>query len=1051
MSAAGPKAGHGPASGRTRVDRPRGLPGRLVWLPALLLLVAILSARAAGLREVYELPRLRLVLSFVFYTLVSLGTLYLVGRSFLASGAPGLLLLGCGALLWSAAGTVGDAVSHGDANINVTIFNSCILLSGLCHLAAVAVTLRPQRPLRSTPLWLGVGCAVTLAILWWVTQATLAHRLPVFFVQGTGGTPVRYGVLSSAVSAFALSAALLLPGARAPRVPFTSWYAPALMLMAVGLFGIMIQLSLGSVVNWLSRASQWLGGVYLLFAAAAALRESHLSLLPPGKDPGRSLYGEAVAVVAVLTAGAVRMAFLQVLGTHAPYVVFYPAVVVAALYGGGRAGLLATALSAVMVDYFWVAPPGQLKVGQLEDWLAMAVFALSGAMISYVTEAMRDAQARARDADAKVQIAMARQRDMEALRASEEKFSTMFHSTPLATALITLPGGVLYDVNRAWLELLGFARREDAVGRTTAELGVERDPEAREHALDEVRRRGSLRNLEMSVVTRTGDVRVLLANLDRVEIAGSEFILSAMQDFTDRKRAEEALQRSEERFRMVIENSRDGINLLDLESGRYVIMSPSQLELTGFTAEEMGDLSAEEALERVHPDDRDRSVVQQRRLSSGQESGNAVEYRWKVKSGEYRWFSDSRKVVRDATGRPVALVGLSRDITERKQAEEELRQLNETLEHRVAGRTAELRLSEERFRQMAENVREVFWLASADMRQMLYVSPAFETIWGRRPQEVYDDPGLWFELVHPEDRPGVRAAFLVQPPIVASMEAEYRILRPDGATCWISDHAAPVRDPSGRVYRIAGTARDITAHKQTQQALERAYRHLTTETQQRHELERQVLEISEREQRRIGQDLHDGLGQRLGGAVYQLSALARRLEKDESPEAARASQLERELRHALDEVRQIARGLHPVRPDAEGLMSALHELAGSAAKSFRVPCAFTCEFPVLVHDPRVAINLFRIAQEAVNNAVRHGRPRHIGITLEETDGGVRLRVEDDGRGLPADPKPSTGLGMRIMKYRASEIDATWAVAARGGGGTVVTCDWRISAEGTSGR
>ncbi|MFN2130791.1 MAG: PAS domain S-box protein [Anaerolineae bacterium] len=151
------------------------------------------------------------------------------------------------------------------------------------------------------------------------------------------------------------------------------------------------------------------------------------------------------------------------------------------------------------------------------------------------------------------------------------------------------------------------------------------------------------------------------------------------QDITERVQAEEAMRESEELLRTVIENSRDGINMLDLETGRYVFMSPAQVAMTGFTVEEMNDLPAEEAYERVHPDDRGISASQQERVEQGLDIESVVEYRWKVKSGEYRWFSDSRKVLRDDAGKPVALVGTSRDITARKHAEEMLRQYAERL------------------------------------------------------------------------------------------------------------------------------------------------------------------------------------------------------------------------------------------------------------------------------------------------------------------------------------------------------------------------------------
>ena len=146
-------------------------------------------------------------------------------------------------------------------------------------------------------------------------------------------------------------------------------------------------------------------------------------------------------------------------------------------------------------------------------------------------------------------------------------------------------------------------------------------------------------------------------------------LLVMVTDETDRVRAEQALQESERELRTIVDNSRDGINMLDLATCRYVFMSPAQVRLTGFTQEEINNISAEEACDRVHPEDRELSVEQQRMVIAGEEPTEPVMYRWKVKSGEYRWFSDQRKLVRDEDGRPVALVGISRDITEQKQIE----------------------------------------------------------------------------------------------------------------------------------------------------------------------------------------------------------------------------------------------------------------------------------------------------------------------------------------------------------------------------------------------
>ena len=441
--------------------------GRLAWLPIPLLLAAIIAARLAGPRESYESQALLLVLSFTFYTLVSLGTLYLIGRSFLGSGSPGLLLLECGVVLWSLAGTVGDFVSHGDANINVTIFNTGILLAGLCHLAGTILSLRPPKGLHAKPLWLAAGCAAALAALWLVSQAALKGWLPVFFIPGQGGTAVRYVALCSAIAMFALSAGLLKANERAARLPFTFWYSLALLMLAVGLFGVMIQLSLGSVVNWLSRTAQWLGGIYLLLAALASLRQAQLPLLPPEKDSQPAYYRDAIAVAMVLASTAMRLAFLSTLGTRAPFVTFYPVVVIASIYGGLRAGLLATALSAVLVDYFWMVPVGRFGVAHPSDLLAIIVFLLSGAMIAGVSEAMHRARAGESAAEKQTVLATERAAAAEALLESRAKLEAALASMTDAV-FISDTEGRFVDFNDAFATFHRF-RNRDECAKTFAE------------------------------------------------------------------------------------------------------------------------------------------------------------------------------------------------------------------------------------------------------------------------------------------------------------------------------------------------------------------------------------------------------------------------------------------------------------------------------------------------------------------------------------------------------------------------------------------------------
>ncbi len=526
----------------------------------------------AGLHAPHESHTLLLILSFTFYTLVSLGTLYLIGRSFLALGAPGLLLLECGVVLWSLAGTVGDFVSHGDANINVTIFNIGILLAGLCHLAGAVLTLRPQRGLRAKAVWLGAGCAFTLVALWLVSWAALSGWLPIFFIPGHGGTLVRYAVLISAITMFVLSAGVLHANQRAARLPFTSWYALALLLLAVGLFGIMIQLSLGSVVNWLSRSAQWLGGLYLLFAAIASLRESQLPLLPLAEKSHPAYYRDAVAMAVVLAAAAIRLSFLSALGEEAPFVTFYPAVMFASLYGGLRAGLLATALSAILADYFWIGPPGQLAIGQPSDWLAIMVFLLSGAMIAWVSDAMYLARERASAAEAQAVLAAERAKAAEALYEGRAKLEAALASMTDAVFISDVQGRFI-DFNDAFATFHKF-RNKDECAKTFAEYPdildvfmpdwtlVPLDMWAVPRAL----RGETVTNAEYTLRRKdTGETWVGSYSFGPIRDKDGAIVGSVVvgRDITELKRSEEELRRSRDELEMRVQERTEELQTIN--------------------------------------------------------------------------------------------------------------------------------------------------------------------------------------------------------------------------------------------------------------------------------------------------------------------------------------------------------------------------------------------------------------------------------------------------------------------------------------------------------
>ncbi len=216
---------------------------------------------------------------------------------------------------------------------------------------------------------------------------------------------------------------------------------------------------------------------------------------------------------------------------------------------------------------------------------------------------------------------------------------------------------------------------------------------------------------------------------------------------------------------------------------------------------------------------------------------------------------------------------------------------------------------------------------------------------------------------------------------------------------------------------------------------------LTHEMTERQRLEEEILKISEAEQQRIGHDLHDNLCQHLTATALAGQVLGERLTAKAMPEAADAAKVVELVEEGITLARSLARGLHPVEMEADGLMAAFQELAENITVGTKIQCVFERSAPVLIRDDSVATQLYRIAQEAVRNAVRHGKPKRIGISLAETNSLVRLCVEDDGIGIPEGAPEKGHLGIRIMAHRAAMVGGSFLMEPAPTGGTIVTCSF----------
>lgn len=242
--------------------------------------------------------------------------------------------------------------------------------------------------------------------------------------------------------------------------------------------------------------------------------------------------------------------------------------------------------------------------------------------------------------------------------------------------------------------------------------------------------------------------------------------------------------------------------------------------------------------------------------------------------------------------------------------------------------------------------------------------------------------------------------------------------RKDGLSIDVSLTISPIRDFSGNMIGVSAIARDIT---------------------ERRNLLRKLLETSEQEQQRIGQDLHDDLCQQLTGIAYMSKALEKKLSAKSLPETPEAAKISKQLDQTISYTRFLAKGLTPTELESGGLVSALQVLAFNIESMTGIPCSFNSALEFPIQDIAVASQLYRMVQEAANNAIKHGQAKHLGIGLTAKDQTVVITVYDDGVGILQGHFDNTGMGLRSIRYRAELIGASVDIQQNVNGGTTVTC------------
>jgi PAS domain S-box-containing protein len=387
-------------------------------------------------------------------------------------------------------------------------------------------------------------------------------------------------------------------------------------------------------------------------------------------------------------------------------------------------------------------------------------------------------------------VAKLESKNSELERNAEElkKLSSAVEQTADSVVITDKEGSILF-VNPAFEKSTGFIR-EEALGKTPRILRSGKHGKAFYESLWQTILSGNTFRAIFINRTKNGELYHEEQSITPIIDAGGAIthFVSTGRDITERKKAEETLRESEYRYRMLFDGNPLPLWVFEIETLRFLAVNDAAITHYGYSREEFLSMNITE----IRPaGDVSRVVEDVARVQEGDISHGF----WKhtKKDGTV---IDVEVSAHDFTfsGKKARLV-LANDVTERRRAEEALRE------------------SEERYRQLTDTIKEVFWMTDVEKNEMVYVSKGYEEIWGRTRESFYQNSHSWIESVHPEDRDRISEA-AIQKQVRGTYDEEYRILRPDGSIRWIHDKAFPIRDAAGAVYRVVGVAEDVTARKE---------------------------------------------------------------------------------------------------------------------------------------------------------------------------------------------------------------------------------------------
>jgi PAS domain S-box-containing protein len=639
-------------------------------------------------------------------------------------------------------------------------------------------------------------------------------------------------------------------------------------------------------------------------------------------------------------------------------------------------------------------------------WTAVAVsFVLSAARLLLTNSKQR-------------RIAEALSRTEQALRRSERMFVTAFRSSHDAVGISSIPSGEFLEVNDGFTRLTGYTHAE-ALGRTPVEMNLWVDASHRTRLMAKLREEGEVREEEFQCRTKSGETRICLFSGTLIQLDEGPCALVIVRDITARKKAEEALRSSEERFRNLVQDLQVGVVLLGPDA-ETKFANRAALATFGLTEEEaLGKKSSGFKMTAIREDGVEIPLSLRpgpRVIATKRPVHNEVVGWRRTDSNEVFWtLVDAVPHLTPEGNVASAILSIS-DITERKQAEEALR------------------ASEERFRTLIREMDVGVVLTGPDEKiqfaneaaQKIFEIP-LEEVRGRTTEELnlisFREDGT--EVPYPM-RPAQRV-------IRTGQTKKDEVLGwrrvGSGKVIWTLGNAAPLWSKEGTITGVIAVFTDITERQRTEAAL--------------HQLSTRLLQLQDEERRRLGRELHDSLAQSVLAVNLNLAQAAQSTDHFSQKTRHALDEARRLLQEMSQEIRTLSYLLHPPLLDELGLASAIKEYAEgfSQRSEIHVQLNLPAGFGRLSQDTETA--LFRIVQESLANVQRHSGSLAATITLGADAGRLTLEVSDQGRGIgqgsinaAGGSRARLGVGILGMRERMTQLGGKLEIESSPSGTTV---------------